>query len=117
MTSTEKGKLGENKAEEYLVSIGYKILTKNYRQKCGEIDIIAVEMGIDGDTIVFTEVKTWNNFTAFDLEYSINYKKQYKIKKTSYNYLYTNVENIYKYIRFDVILIQNDIINHIKGAF
>jgi putative endonuclease len=117
MTSTEKGKLGEKKAEDYLVCLGYKILTKNYRQQYGEIDIIAEEIGLAGDTIVFVEVKTWNKLTAFDLEYSIDYKKQYKIRKTSLNYLYTIVENIYKYIRYDVILIHNDTINHIKGAF
>ncbi len=117
MTSIEKGKLGEQKAEEYLASLGYKILTRNYRQRCGEIDIIAEEPGLDGSTIVFFEVKTWKNFTVLDLEYSINHNKQFKIKKTSYNYLYTNVVNIYKYIRYDVILIQNDNITHIKGAF
>ncbi|MBL7005477.1 MAG: YraN family protein [Spirochaetia bacterium] len=117
MTTIEKGKFGEQKAEAYLVTIGYKILTRNYRQKYGEIDIIAEELGTAGSTIVFFEVKTWENFTILDLEYSINYKKQYKIKKTSYNYLYTNVAKSYKYIRYDVILIQNDTIHHIKGAF
>jgi len=117
MTAIEKGKLGEQKAEDYLVSIGYNILTKNYRQRFGEIDIIAEEPGINDSTIVFIEVKTWNKFTFFDLEYSINSNKRYKIKKTSLNYLYTTVKNIYKYIRYDVILIQNDDINHIKGAF
>ena len=117
MTSTEKGKLGEKKAGDYLVSIGYEILTKNYRERYGEIDIIAKDPGICDPTIVFVEVKTWNNFTAFDLEYSINFRKRNKIKKTARNYLYTSVETIYKYIRYDVILIQNGDINHIKGAF
>jgi len=88
MTSTEKGKLGEQKAEDYLVSIGYTILTRNYRQRYGEIDIIAEDTGVSGRTIVFIEIKTWTKFTDLDLEYSINYKKQYKIKKTSILYCF-----------------------------
>lgn len=50
----EEGELGENLAVEYLKKHGYKILERNFRIRGGEIDII----GIDGDTLVFIEVKT-----------------------------------------------------------
>ncbi len=51
----EKGKSGgERLAKEYLLSQGYKILELNYRNKIGEIDIIALYKNI----LVFIEVKT-----------------------------------------------------------
>lgn len=47
------GKLGEAIAEKYLRSKGYSIIERNYRKKCGEIDIIAKK-----DKVVhFVEVK------------------------------------------------------------
>ncbi|MBI5306057.1 YraN family protein [Candidatus Wolfebacteria bacterium] len=52
---TELGQLGENIACEYLVEKNYKIIERNYRQKWGEIDIIAK---VPDKTLVFVEVKT-----------------------------------------------------------
>ena len=53
-TTKQKGDIGEKFTERYLKKNGYKILERNYRQKCGEIDIIAQK----GEYIIFTEVKT-----------------------------------------------------------
>lgn len=47
-------RLGEELAAKYLVSKGYTLLSKNFRTKNGEIDII-----VHNDThLVFVEVKT-----------------------------------------------------------
>ena len=43
----------ERKAGAYLESLGYKIVTYNYRCRLGEIDLIAR----DGEYLVFVEVK------------------------------------------------------------
>jgi len=48
------GRLGENLATIALTKKGYEILEKNFSNKFGEIDIIA----IDKKTLVFVEVKT-----------------------------------------------------------
>ena len=48
------GKLGEEKAQQFLKQQGYKILAVNYQLRCGEIDIIAQK----GKVIIFAEVKT-----------------------------------------------------------
>lgn len=48
------GKLGEDIAASYLRKKGFKILTRNFKARYGEIDVIA----LDHDTLVFVEVKT-----------------------------------------------------------
>ena len=49
------GKLGEDLACGYLKSKGYRIFSRNYREKIGEIDIVAISRN---KTLVFVEVKT-----------------------------------------------------------
>jgi len=48
------GEKGEGLAAKFLRQKGYRILEQNYKTRAGEIDIIAM----DGDTLVFIEVKT-----------------------------------------------------------
>jgi len=48
------GKKGEDIASEFLKNKGYEILERNWRNKFGEIDIIAKKK----DVLVFVEVKT-----------------------------------------------------------
>ncbi|MBT3835437.1 YraN family protein [Candidatus Peribacteria bacterium] len=50
----DTGKIGEDIAEEYLISLGYKMLGRNVKTGRGEVDIIAK----DSDITVFVEVKT-----------------------------------------------------------
>ncbi len=50
----QTGFIGEKLAEEYLLSKNYKLITKNYSTKFGEIDLIFK----DGPLTVFVEVKT-----------------------------------------------------------
>ena len=54
MTTVTKGKYGEDLACEFLKKQDYKILERNFRIRGGEIDIIA----LDGQTLVYVEVKT-----------------------------------------------------------
>lgn len=53
-TNLETGRQGEQIAENYLVTQGYKILEKNWRYSRSEIDLIAMQNQI----LVFIEVKT-----------------------------------------------------------
>lgn len=48
------GALGEEIACRFLIGHKYDLLDRNFRQKCGEIDIIAEKMGV----LHFVEVKT-----------------------------------------------------------
>ena len=48
------GALGEDLAAKYLQNKGFSVISRNYRKKCGEIDIIAKNRGI----LHFVEVKS-----------------------------------------------------------
>jgi len=113
-----KGRSGEDKAALFLENKGLKIIDTNSRSRTGEIDIIAIE----GETLVFVEVKTWSVYGIEALEQAINAKKQHKIIETSKYFLSLHREYRYMSIRFDVILItprdsENTGITHLASAF
>ncbi len=54
MDNREKGILGEDVASKFVERNGFRLLTRNYRKKWGEIDIIAMK----DDGLHFFEVKS-----------------------------------------------------------
>jgi len=88
-------------------------LERNFRSLVGEVDIIA----LDGETIIFAEVKTWSAYGIEALEHSLSDKKRHKIIETSKYFLSLHREYKYMAIRFDVIFISPDGITHIASAF
>ena len=112
------GALGEDISESYLKNLGYRILEKNFRCKCGEIDLIAINNGY----ICFIEVKTRYGINFGIPAESVTYSKQHKIYKTAQVYiLRKNI--IDSNFRFDVmeVLLNHDnndfLVNHIEDAF
>ena len=57
MNKVALGKKGEEIAVRFLKNKGYKIIETNFRIRGGEIDIVA----LDGQTVVYVEVKTRTN--------------------------------------------------------
>ena len=107
-----KGNIGEELASEYLKDIGYKILNRNFKTKLGEIDIIAK----DGNRIVFVEVKSKQTARFGMPRDMVTYKKQNTIRMVAEIYLKIT-KNIDKLVRFDVIEILGEQINHLKAVF
>jgi putative endonuclease len=107
------GKIGEEQAVRALETAGMELITRNYRSKYGEVDIIA----LDGETVVFVEVKAWSACDLEDLKYSLDIKKQQKIIKTAKYFLSINRKYSNMAIRFDVIFIKNKQITHLASAF
>lgn len=98
MSNKTLGDQGESCAAEYLRRQGCRILTRNYRCKIGEIDIIADDHG----TLVFVEVKTRRSIRCGTPAESVHYRKRQKIVQTSYWYLRErHMENAH--CRFDVL--------------
>ena len=103
----------EIKAEEYLIKKGYKILERNFRNRSGEIDIIAK----DGEYFCFIEVKyrTTNDFgSPFE---AVDYRKQNQIRKMARYYLMRNKLSEWTACRFDVIGFEGEKMTHIENAF
>ena len=109
------GKNGENIATEYLKSIGYSIIERNYTARQGEIDIIAK----DKNELVFIEVKTRSSSQYGRPADAINFIKQKHLISTIKYYLYSkHLENTY--VRIDIIEVylskNNYTVNNIKQA-
>lgn len=106
------GKIGEVKAAKFLKDKGYKILAVNFKHAFGEIDIIARQK----KQYVFVEVKTKSNLDYGLPQEEITKIKQIRIKKGALEFLKLKRIKTDE-IRFDVIEILNDEINHIEEAF
>jgi len=107
------GKEGENRAAEALISAGMKILHRNFRSRSGEIDIIA----LDGEILVFIEVKAWTGYGMENLSYSLNPKKQARIIETAKYFLSINRQYYEREIRFDVVFVDKETVTHLASAF
>jgi putative endonuclease len=107
------GRDGETEAAAYLEKAGMRIIARNVRSRSGEIDLAA----LDGETIVFIEVKNWSAYNFEDLQYGIDGKKQRRIIETAKYFLSVHREYNCMAVRFDVIFISPERITHLKSAF
>ncbi len=117
MKKREIGDRGEAMAVKKLKRMGYKIVERNFAAKCGEIDIIA----LDGEYIVFVEVRVRNNSSYGSGAETVDVYKQKKIIKTAMYYLQAN-DALDMPARFDVVSITDSLGNKpmievIKNAF
>ncbi len=106
---------GEDLALEFLKKKGYKIRSRNYKTRLGEIDIVAE----DGETLVFVEVKTRAD-DSFGLPFeAVDYRKREKLRKVALYYLKNCCKRDLP-SRFDVLSIHagdKNEIEHIIDAF
>ena len=113
----DTGQYGEKAAARFLRTKGFKISSRNYRTRLGEIDIIAE----NGAYIVFAEVKTRGTHSIAEAKEWVDFRKQQKIIKAALAYLSENVTSLQP--RFDVIEVNLDekmkivSIQHIENAF
>jgi putative endonuclease len=111
--SSAAGRTGEAKAATALENAGMTIIGKNVRSPRGEVDIIA----LDGDTIVFIEVKSWSTYGIEELQYGINLKKRRRIIETAKYFLALHREYNGMAVRFDVVFVGKDALTHLASAF
>ena len=84
-TKKEIGNIGEDIAEKYLKKRFWRILSRNYRVRGGEIDIIAYRLG----TIAFFEVKSRSTDEFGRPSDAVDSEKTARIRTTAYNFLET----------------------------
>lgn len=94
------GDAGERRAARYLRAQGYRILARQYRTAFGEIDLIA----LDGQCIVFVEVKTRRSRAAGLPEEAVDGAKQAQLTRLALAYLKRR-GLLDRAARFDVVAI------------
>lgn len=114
-THNDTGKWGEDLAAAYLEKKGYTIVERDWKSGRRDIDIIA----LDGDVVVFVEVKTRRNRLFGDPEESVNYQKLQNLQQAISHYV--KFRHIRQEIRFDIISIVGTIgtepdIQHIQDV-
>jgi len=112
--SNARGIRGENAAALYMEKSGFVLLERNYRRTGCEVDIIAME----GDVLVFTEVKARSStFGGYGRE-AVDYRKQQRIIKGALYYIVEHkIED--KCGRFDVaeVDLNTGRVEYIRNAF
>jgi putative endonuclease len=110
------GKMGENIACGELERRGYVIVTRRYRRRGGEIDIIAR----DGGTMVFVEVKARTGTAFGGGEEAVTWLKRRRITQLALEYM-TRHRLGHCPCRFDVVSIhlggERRVIDVFQNAF
>ena len=96
----ELGALGERMAVRRLRRNGYRIIARNFRAAGAEIDVIA----LDGDVLVFVEVKTRLRTGAGRPEEAVDARKQYRIHRAAEIFADRRRMNR-RTMRFDVVAV------------
>ena len=97
------GRRGERIAERYLRRNGYLILERNFRGAGAEIDLVAM----DGETLVFVEVKTRRTAQAGMPQEAVNSYKQRHLRRAGEVYAQSRRAHD-RPMRFDVVAILED---------
>ena len=110
------GNAAEALAAAHLEQAGLHILLRNYRVRGGEIDCIA----LDGQTLVFVEVRLRRNARFGGASASIDHRKQQRIIHAARCYLLRYPRQAERPCRFDCVLLDSLDANQlewIKDAF
>lgn len=118
MNSRSIGTQGEEIAVQFLTDHGYRIISRNFHCRFGEVDIIARK----SEYLVFVEVKLRKNADYGAPREYVTISKQKKIKMTAAYYLTLHQDN--PMVRFDVIEIMAPkgadhgyTVHHLENAF
>jgi putative endonuclease len=97
------GRQGERAAERHLKRRGYRMVARNFRAVGAEIDLMAME----GDTIVFVEVKTMSGIGGGEPADAVDRRKQERMRRAAEAFVARRrVPD--REMRFDVVAITFD---------
>lgn len=101
-----KGRISEDRVEDFLKSKGFRILARNYRKVFGEIDLIAYK----GDEVWFVEVKTYNQ--TFNPLERIDSKKIERMLKVASCFM--EERGIYAQVRMFLAIVKNGKVDFVE---
>lgn len=110
-TAGEIGRAGEEFAASYLSRDGYTIVARNWRIRGGEIDIVA----LDGDTLVFVEVKVRQERGSVLAESTVDHRKLGRIMLAAEYFVYEHEEFLDNVWRVDLIAITMSRTGAVRG--
>ena len=112
----ETGRRGEDVAAAYVAGLGYRLVVRNFRCRAGEIDLVA----LDGDTIVFVEVRSRTGSGRGTPLESVDGRKQAQVGRVARYFLAAHGWHE-RSARFDVVGVRLDAdpptVEHVRGAF
>ena len=112
------GDRSERAAATHLKSLGYRIVARNFTCKLGELDLVA----LDGETIVFVEVRSTEQQGTSRPAESVDTAKQQRLTRLALYFLQKK-KLLNKSARFDVLCVswpataKTPTIDHFKSAF
>lgn len=111
------GDKGERLAVRHLKRQGYRILARQSRNRIGELDVVA----LDGECIVFVEVKTRSSQAAGHPSEAVTFAKQRQLTRVALAWLKAR-GLLERRARFDVIAITwseggEPVVEHYRNAF
>lgn len=95
-----RGLRGERVAERMLTMKGCRILARRWSCRYGEIDLIAM----DGDEVVFVEVKARTGSTFGRPESGVGYRKRVRLRRAAFVWLERN-GMVGRSFRIDVVAV------------
>lgn len=118
LTRAEIGALGEQLAVEHLAAQGLRTLTRNWRCRYGELDVIAVDVATN--TAVFVEVKTRTGDGFGGLAEAVTAQKIRRIRRLAALWL-AEQEVRFAALRIDVVRVRlgrrrEPELTHLKGV-
>lgn len=112
-TRAEAGRDGEERGAKHLLSLGYRILARNWRGRRGELDLVAE----DGEVLCFVEVRQRGAGARVGALESIDRRKQERVINTAQEFLLAH-KLTGRPARFDVIAIDvSGELTHLRHAF
>ncbi len=109
-TTTARGREAEERAARYLESRGQRIISRNFRIRGGEIDLICR----DGKELVFVEVRQRSRRDFGGAGASITAGKRRRIVLAARHYLLGKADCD---CRFDCVLIDGEHLEWVRNAF
>ena len=103
-STSERGAWAERAALDFLTARGLHNVSRNYRCRHGEVDLIMR----DGDQLVFTEVRYRRSHSLVSAAESVDEAKQRRLMASAEHFLQRHAEHASRRCRFDVVSVSGD---------
>jgi len=120
MSTKTLGRLGEELAVAHVERLGWRVVARNFQTRLGELDLVAV----DGDALVFCEVKTCREGRRAPWE-SLHARKRGQVRRMAGIWFARAGRDrpFFQAVRFDAIGVTVDAdgrlvaLDHLEAAF